>query len=465
MRRIWGISAATLAAIVAATSVQAQRAAENAVNSAEDAFGVSIGNEAVGLYSSTSARGFNPQLAGNIRLNGLYFDQQSYAQGRVYADTTMHVGLSAQSYPFPAPTGIADTRLRQPNNRVSGSASFTYGAYDGTQLDGELSVPVVAGKLDAFAAVSIVNTALDWAAKYPRWDMGLVLRWTPNDNVEVITFGQNQIGHGPVQPLIFTAGGLLPPEYNRRIPLSQEWADRHRKVNHAGFVVSATVFGDWLFRAGLFRSYNNLAEDYAVFFRNIQANGAGTLDVLKSAHNYDLSYSGEARLSRTFTEGDRQHTFHLAVRGRDAHHLFGGGSTVSFGAAQVGVDAPLPEPTFPAPASPNFSHVTQVTPGASYVGRWRDVGEVSVGVQKSFFKTEVTPAGLPATRTTSEPWLYNGTLAIYLGQNAALYGSYTKGLEESGVAPENAANRAEVLPVSLTEQVDAGLRYKPTFPK
>ena len=51
------------------------RAAENAVNSAEDAFGTSIGSETVGLYSASSARGFNPQLAGNIRLDGLYFDQ------------------------------------------------------------------------------------------------------------------------------------------------------------------------------------------------------------------------------------------------------------------------------------------------------------------------------------------------------------------------------------------------------
>ena len=462
MRRIWGIAAITLAAMGTATSASAQRAAENAVNSAEDAFGVSIGNEAVGLYSSTSARGFNPQLAGNIRLNGLYFDQQSFAQGRIYADTTMHVGLSAQSYPFPAPTGIADTRLRNPNTRVSGSGSFTLGPYDGTQLDGELSVPIVAGKLGAFMSTSIVTTALDWGSKYPRWDFGAVVRWTPSDNVEVITFGQNQIGHGPVQPLIFTAGGIVPPEYDRRIAMSPEWADRHRKVNHSGLIVSATVLDDWLFRVGLFRSYNNLAEDYAVFFRNVQANGAGTLDVLKSAHAYDLSYSGEARLSRTFTEGDRQHTLHFAVRGRNAHHLFGGGSTVSFGPAQIGVEAPPPEPTFPPLASPNFSHVTQVTPGVSYVGRWRDVGEVSVGVQKSFFKTDVTPAGLPATHTTSEPWLYNGTLAVYLGPNAALYGSYTRGLEESGVAPENAANRAEVLPVSLTEQVDAGLRYKLT---
>ncbi len=101
-----------------------------------------------------------------------------------------------------------------------------------------------------------------------------------------------------------------------------------------------------------------------------------------------------------------------------------------------------------------------MTPGVSYVGRWRDLGEFSVGAQKTFYDREVQQPGLPPAKTKSQPWLYNGTLAIYLGKNAALYGSYTRGLEESGLAPDIAVNRGEAMPASLTEQVDAGLRYK-----
>ena len=84
MRGVW-CAVVTAVVMVAGQSAYAQRAAENAVNSAEDAFGTSIGSETVGLYSASSARGFNPQLAGNIRLDGLYFDQQAQAQGRIYA--------------------------------------------------------------------------------------------------------------------------------------------------------------------------------------------------------------------------------------------------------------------------------------------------------------------------------------------------------------------------------------------
>jgi hypothetical protein len=59
----------------AATAATGQRAAENALRQANDAFGTSIGREAIGLYDSDSVRGFSSTAAGNVRIDGLYFDQ------------------------------------------------------------------------------------------------------------------------------------------------------------------------------------------------------------------------------------------------------------------------------------------------------------------------------------------------------------------------------------------------------
>lgn len=53
-----------------------RRSRENAIAAAEDAFGTSIGRETIGLYDSGSVRGFSPTTAGNVRVEGLYFDQQ-----------------------------------------------------------------------------------------------------------------------------------------------------------------------------------------------------------------------------------------------------------------------------------------------------------------------------------------------------------------------------------------------------
>ena len=463
MRQGWFVAAMTAAMMAAETPAQAQRAAENAVDAAEDAFGISVGTENVGLYTSSSARGFNPTQAGNIRLDGLYFDPQFGTSGRVYVDTTMRVGLSAQSYPFPAPTGIADMRLRRPGKHLAGSAGVTYGPYGSLQVDAELGSPIVPEKLGAYVALTSIQLASQQnAGPYFQFNYAPLLNWTPSDRIAITLFSQGQTGFAPQANFIYTASGGPPPQYDPNVFFGQRWALHHRQVNHSGIIVSASVFDDWLLRAGLFRSIQTMAQgdEHFTFFRNVQPNGFGTLDILRSALIRDLSYSGEVRLSHTFTENARQHTLHFAVRGRNNNHVFGGGSTVSLGAAQVGVYDPRPEPVYPPLAPPSKNHITQVTPGVSYVGRWRDVGEVSVGVQKSIFHGEVTPPGLAPSRTESQPWLYNGTLAIYLSKNAALYGSYTRGLEESGVASESAANRGEALPVSLTEQIDAGMRYR-----
>ena len=42
-----------------------------------------------------------------LRIEGLYFDRHGDTTNRVVSGNTVRVGLSAQSYPFPAPTGIA----------------------------------------------------------------------------------------------------------------------------------------------------------------------------------------------------------------------------------------------------------------------------------------------------------------------------------------------------------------------
>ena len=72
------IKCAAIAAVLAVFSItaHAQRASENIVTSAQDAFGTTIGDESIGLYSSTNARGFSPKDAGNMRIEGLFYDQQ-----------------------------------------------------------------------------------------------------------------------------------------------------------------------------------------------------------------------------------------------------------------------------------------------------------------------------------------------------------------------------------------------------
>lgn len=100
-------------------AAQAQRVSENATTQSSDAFGRSVGNEKTGLYTSEDVRGFNPVDAGNVRLEGLYFDQIDRVSMRLIDGNTIRVGPATLRYAFPAPTGLVDYSLSSPMARPS----------------------------------------------------------------------------------------------------------------------------------------------------------------------------------------------------------------------------------------------------------------------------------------------------------------------------------------------------------
>src|SRR6478609_8968350 len=127
---------------VSGTALAQSRSNENAVTQAEDAFGFSVGRESLGIYNAGNARGFSPTAAGNLRIDGLYFDQIASLQGTLLDSTSIKVGISAQGYPFAAPSGIADYSLRTPGDKAGASVVANGDAYGtrGVEVDG--SVPV-----------------------------------------------------------------------------------------------------------------------------------------------------------------------------------------------------------------------------------------------------------------------------------------------------------------------------------
>ncbi|MGE4062105.1 MAG: TonB-dependent receptor [Rhodospirillaceae bacterium] len=468
MRVNWGIAAAVAAAAIAGVppAARAQRANENAVTKAEDAFGMQIGNENVGLYGTTSARGFSPEQAGNLRIEGLYFDQQGRFGNRISSGTVMRVGLSALSYPFPAPTGIGDIQLRIPGDDNQASAAVSYAYPTGqpqASVAADAEVVVIPGVLSVGVGGSVYKRVAEWRGDNVGMNAGGTMRWTPNDYIEVIPLVtlSPQLSDDETQPLVLSGGAYLPPEIDRDVFTSQSWAHHEQMDSNYGVITRASLPGDWRLQVGLFRSERDEASNVTIFYRNVQPDGAAALDAFADPAQNKLSYSGEVRLTRTFGDEFLQHTVHIAAKGRDVARVFGGGGGAALGPGTFGVYTPLPEPVFAfGPSSRDTSRT--ISPGVSYIGYWRGVGEASFGLQKSFYKRNVVLPNLPAAGTSSRPWIYNGTVTLYATEALAFYSSFTRGLEESGIAPENASNRGEALPPSLTRQVDGGLRYRVT---
>jgi iron complex outermembrane receptor protein len=436
----------------------AQRADENAVKSADDAFGTSVGNEKIGLYSASDVRGFNPTAAGNIRIEGLFVTDHGGFTSRFVSGSTIRVGLTAQGYPFPAPTGIADYSLRSPGSDAVLSPILYLGPYGTAGIDLDAQAPILGDRLSIAAGLSY-----KYEENFPGEDgrilqAGGVLRWRPTDRIEVKTFyGRTKIIDDLDIPSIFTAGPYLPPKIERR-NFGLDWAKSNFGQQFYGGVASAQLSDTWQVRAGLFRSESDVELDMTELYRNVQPDGSAQRQIVAAKDQTSASSSGELRSSYSMIEGGRRHTIHLAARGRDTNRAFGGADVRNLGAAVIGAPADLPEPDFSfGPLTRD--QVRQVTGGIGYELRWPGVAELSLGVQKTDYQKTTRIPGGPTLTTKERPWLYSGTLALNLTDKLVAYAGYTTGLEESGVAPTNAVNRSTAPPALRTSQRDAGIRY------
>ena len=462
-RRRWLISAcAGLGLSALGTGALAQRASEDALRSANDGFGLSLGNESVGIYSTTGVRGFNPIQAGNVRIEGLYFDLAGPPQNRNIRSTTMHVGLGAQSYPFPAPTGVADNQLRFPSPRpiktITLDLEHPYGIRD-PALIAEWSGPVAKG-LGVVGGISLLrNTAQTGGAAHTIGAGGLV-DFRPSDALQLSGFYGGSWRHGvETVPLIFTAGAFTPPPVARNHYVGQRWTKTDAYSFIGGGLARLRVSPHWELRAGLFRSGETATpDDYSIQFLNTQPDGSAQLDILAEPAKSALSWSGEVRATGAYATGRLKHVLYVSARGKDAVRYFGGADRRHFGPVNIDVKTPFPEPAFQRGPSTR-DEVREWSLGGAYAGKWSDKAEFSFGAQKASYRRAFDLPGQPRRNSTDAPWLYYATAAVSPAKPLIVFSGYTRGLEDSGVAPDNAVNRGEVMPASLTEQMDAGFRY------
>ena len=449
-----------LFAIAAAQPALAQRTDDNATEQAQDAFGTSVGDDSIGIYNPFSVRGFSPVDAGNVRLEGLYFDQQADFTSRIVGGSTVRVGISAQSYPFPAPTGIADYDLRKPGRNRVISLGASYGPYNGALAEVDVRLPIDGDRLGFAGGVGLYRSGTSFGGSPEDFSIGGLLRWAPRRGIEVIPFWSRiRSTDSEAQPLIFTAGAFLPPRLERGRFFGQSWADNALEQVNYGIIARADPLG-FDVALGVFRSISTADESAAdLLFGTDQAGRVAQRIVVVSRDDRSASTSGELRIARQFDEGPRRHRFIASVRGRAQDRRYGGAAVANLGVStSIGPDPRTRPPlTFGAKT---LDRVRQTTFGLAYKGRWRGIGELSLGIQRTDYSKAVTDPDplviFPVTR--DRPWLPSATAAVNLSRRIALYAGYTEGLEESPVAPSEAVNLNEAPPAIRTRQMDAGVR-------
>jgi iron complex outermembrane recepter protein len=436
-----------------------RRSDENAVVQAEDAFGTSVGRETIGLYSPVSVRGFSPNAAGNARIDGLYYDPVWNPHPRLRRSTAIRVGLSAQGFPFPAPTGIVDYALRRPGAQASASAFASIDSYDTAALELDLVLPLAAGfSLGAGAGLynnSFANGTSGW-----QHVEAVTALWRPGSRTEIQPFwSRSDIREDEFGPIFLPAGAYLPPSVPRRRFLGPARPKYRSAAVLYGTVLRHQFGPDLTLSAIAVRTFFDNSRTASHLLIGVRPDRSVDRRLfLVDPPTRLQSTSGEVRLTRRFTEGPRLHLLHANLRARDRRNLYGGAASLDLGPTTLDEKVPTLGESFRF-GERTRDDVGQTTGGLAYEGRWRGVGELSLGIQRAFYRKTVFQPGLPAAETEATPWLPSVAGAIHLRRDLVLYGGYTRGLEESGVAPGSAANRDEALPAILTSQRDIGLRW------
>lgn len=437
------------------------RAGENAVRQAEDAFGYSVGRETLGLYSSSNVRGFSPFKAGNVRIEGLYFDPYFTLIQRLRQSTSIRVGLSAQGYPFPSPTGIVDYSFRKPGDVATLSVLANGDSYGNAGIEADGTLPLSRTLSLGFGAQGSRNSFYDGTSSWSH-NEAMSLRWRPSQDLEILPFwARSQVYDDEAGPIYIPAGPYLPPPIPRRRYDGPAWDDFDSVGGLQGILATASPWREWTVRAGLFRSLYDDRSTFAHLLTDLTPDGRANRLIIADPRSRFVSVSGELRVSRSLAEGARLHVMHFSLRGRDRRQRYGGSDVLDYGPTRIGEPFRAPEPDYAFTAQTN-DRVRQKTLGFAYDGRWRDVGELSFGLSRTDYAKRFSRPGAPPLQTRSRPWLWNVTGAGFLGPRLAFYAGYARGLEESGIAPDNAVNRNQPLPAILTRQVDAGLRYRLT---
>jgi iron complex outermembrane recepter protein len=449
--------------VAASSSLHAQHASDDPVAAADDAFGLTMGLESIGMYGPQGVRGFSPQVAGNVRIDGLYFDQQGYLSNRVVDGSTIRVGVSESAYPFPAPTGIVDYSLRSAEAATpSASAVVSAGPFDagGASVDGvipltqELRLPIGVSYQDE--SQSLAGSFPGYSARYI--SLGATPQWKPDDRISIrLIVDHSETTRADTMPILFTAGDYAPPYLPRRY-LGQHWARGDTSADNYGGLLKARLTTHWSLAAGIFRSIYNSPVSYTDLYLNAQPDGSADRSIVAYPDQSISSTSGEVRLTGQFLAGSWSNTFFLMTRGRDTSSKYGGEDESDLGQMSVGATTQFPEPQF------RFTQQTLDTTklystGAAYKLGWNKRMELALGVQQEFYKAVETVPQFPIQRRSDDPLRAYFSGAEYLTSKLTVYEGYTQGLEDSGIAPGTAANPNAILPVTRTWQADAGVRY------
>jgi iron complex outermembrane receptor protein len=434
--------------------------ARDVVRESDDAFGRRIGVEDLGLYSESEVRGFDLQSAGNYRIEDHYFVRAAGLLQPVTESTAIRVGVSALRTDFAAPSGVVQYTL--PDGTPGVHPTIEAGWWGG-------SGPVVLPRLAAMTRGGDLSVAggiqLSLAQRYTdgtRGDFvafGAVPRWRPSRGIRLTgIWSRNHFTRDA--STFYAVTGAPPARIRRGIDRTQQWMDVSNTSDLLGVMADIEAVAGWTFGASAFRS--SLPYQRSVFnlIRLPEDGGPAEASGLLYGAETRSSISAEITAARHFVTGSLQHRLLAMVRRRDSVALSDPGAAFQLGQySDMNAPPERERPTVPLDSRRLRDDVGQWTAGFGYRLSIGDAAEIRADVQRVDYVKQARALDGSVTHNASRPWLYGGAFSVAITRALTGYVSFTRGLEESGVAPANAVNRGAILPAAISRQSELGLKY------
>ncbi|WP_149194939.1 TonB-dependent siderophore receptor [Luteimonas suaedae] len=440
-------------------------AQQDVIGEADDAFGSRIGQESIGLYSESLVRGFNLQQAGNYRIDGAYFVRAAPPPDTIVDGARILVGPAALPVDFPAPSGIVQYRLpdvTQERARLelgfqhlldSNPRPYLRGHFSRRSEDGRASLS--GGVLGSPSARYIFGNE----ARYH--SLGLVPRFEIGDDWQATVFygvyDQAYQADAGFQP----AGAHALPQPDRLRYPGQPWSRFDTRNTTYGALLRSRARPDaWNFSfSDIHSRVDRPRSDYNLF-RDVTAGGDASASTVVARDREVFARAYEAAARRDWSGETRRDVLTLAARARRSDYRNPRVQTIDLG--RVSLFEPIPHA--PPPDDPGGAHSHAGIDQDELALGWQHLRRsglaVNLGLRRVRLDESSWSADGAAASRTSAQWLHNASLVLPLSPTLTAFASTTRGIEEAGTAPQNAANRFEVLPPAMARQSELGIKWQ-----
>lgn len=398
-----------------------------------------------------------------MRLRGLYVDIVDRVPPRLVDGNTIRVGIAAQRFPFPAPTGLVDFDINQVGSETGLSLQLDTASPVSPGPGGnlELSLPFASKSGGLFLGFGFRQARRPEGGSHRGRGIAGTLLLRPAPGAELLLFGgANFTRSEEARATLFPAGTALPPRVRRGLFLGQPWTGRETDGNLVGFAGKWQI-GSLRIEAGLFNSARILLWNFSDNLTGVTASGSTANRIIVAARdNRDKALSGELRLVRDWATGRINHSFVLSLRGRNKERWFGGGQRIALGPSSAINPDPRPAPAIVTTAL-DHDVVRQRTYGFAYSGTLRGKAGLDFALSRTDYSKTIdfSAPTSPDIRVRDRPLIGNISAWAVPVRGLTLFGGYTRGQEEALIAPDVATNRAEAPPAIRTSQIEAGARF------